>query len=160
VHKSPDILNKYTQDDLNNLEKRKELIKILAKNPRYMNELPFDITITLNDLKELPPMMRFGFLEFLYSSIIPDIAYKYRRKVTTPDELLWQLQKSNAVRQEWRSKGISIEPISAEDVKSLLFSASFRQNDYVSQWFDNFKNVKGNKQLTNFLQNTLDLMKG
>jgi hypothetical protein len=118
-------LNKLIVDEKKHREK---IIQIIAKTPSIMSKLDAKLTITLADLKKIPPVRRFNFLQYLYRPIFGSTSYRgtYRYRLATI-----HLAKNKTI--------LPIEKISKEDMKELLFSVAIRKNDEITTWWNRYE---------------------
>lgn len=111
----------------NKQENRERIIQIIAKIPSIMPKLDTGLTITLADLKKIPPVRRFNFLQHLYKPIFGSTSYKgtYRSHLTEFN------LKCETV--------LPVEKISKNNMKELLFSVAIRKNDETAVWWDRYE---------------------
>lgn len=122
---------KYDENyDLSDLEKRKALIKDLAKSPTLCKKIPFEVTVTKKDLKELPSVTRLDFIEYLYKYKVHYSKY-------------WTYMGRNAlmtrIELAEKDRNVKVDILSMEDMKDVLFSLMIHKNNRVNRWLDGYK---------------------
>lgn len=132
--------------DLTDTDQRHKFINSIAQTPSLLKLLNnIQLTITLDDLKKLPPVRRFNFLQYLYE---PSLGYRYSGRYY--GNINGSTMKK-AIKRFGGTTRLPMDKIKTEDLKQLLFSVSFRKNDEVNVWWDrykqyaNFMSKKGNK---------------
>lgn len=120
--------------DLNDGDQRHQVINTVAKTPSLLKQMDTRIHITLEDMQKLPPSRRFDFMRFIYEPKFGN--YSVYAKNWWPRSITKaRLKKAN---DHQRYKKITIDPISRDDVKNLLFAVSIRKNGEVKIWYDRY----------------------
>jgi len=122
------IIETVVSEDLNDLEKRKKIIRILAKYKTLMRKIPFTVQITTNDLAQLAPKTRFKLLKNAIDNL-------YR----CSDDCNSKWFKIYMSRQK-----VIIKALSDQDINTLLFSVSLVNNEEVKKWVDQYKEFRDN----------------
>jgi hypothetical protein len=137
---------KFSNLDLQNTESRAEFINNIAFTPSLIKKVNFNLHLTYNDLKEIPPCRRFKFIKALYYRSLYYI-YSVNLGFLEDDLSLVThvLSRMNNSSNHWSTK-ISIDPISIEEMNSLLFSVAIRKNDDMVDFINKYKIYLNRKQ--------------
>lgn len=134
---------KFKEEDKDNEKKRKALIRHLVKTPTSAKNMPFDITITHEDLKKVAPAMRFDFFEWYYNRMF----YRIRNRVRW--YRYYGLQKNDILKNH-RIANLKIELIAPDKIRTLLFSVGMKKYEKVSKWmetYETFYDIMSGKQV-------------
>lgn len=121
------LTKKFKDADLKDKGVRKDFVNAIAQRPSLIRKVNKRIRLTLDDLNSLPPARRFTFLRELY------------RPIFRSYNLNTLLGIVRAFENAPNTKLVSIEPVPAEEMETLLFSLSIRKNDEVAKWFEKYK---------------------
>lgn len=126
-------LYKYPEEEtLNNHERRIELLKDLARTPSLIKKLEYDFHVTVDDIKEIAPAMRFKFLQFAFRKEL--YATKYA-SFYRPDSV-----KKDIENYRNRQK-LKMPLMSMEEIKDILFSVSISKNEEVVRWLGQYEKM-------------------
>lgn len=119
---------------------RVKLIKDIAKTRSILKNLPFSFTVGFDEIKEMPPVMRFDFLKnaFYYEHQVfcrKYYTFGYHKKPTANELQV----KVNGRKMRVGLDKMTIEPLDPEKVKELLFSISIQKTSKVENWFNNYQ---------------------
>ena len=101
-------------------ESKKRVIKLLHNMPSLMDKINFEMILSMEDLKIMPPVARFNFIQFYFRYKVPSI--EYPTKFGTSDAKINYKPKLN------------IEYITIEQMRELLFPVLLKKNVQVSEW--------------------------
>lgn len=105
------------------------LIKKIAQTPSLIEKLTFDINITYKNIENLPPVLRFNFIQRLFKCEID----------TTRRGWGWTIGDGLQKRIQWKRKStgyerLVVEQLTNEQIKKLLFPVALKKNKEVSDW--------------------------
>lgn len=119
-----------------NPELRKQFIKDVAKSVSIAKKAKFPVQITLDELKDLPPITRFDFLsKILTYEIYYSKSNYWRRNKTNQDIYLSIQNRKKALKYD----NIKIPDLSAEEMKELVFAATIRHNESVAKFISGYE---------------------
>lgn len=135
-HSTSFLAHSFQKADFNDADVRRKFIKEFAKMPSLIRHVSnVSVTITLDDLKDIPPARRFDFLQFLYQPLLGLYSLYSKnwwpRKVTKKN--IEQARKNKLYTQ------ISVEDVSLDDMKNLLFALSIRKNEMIQAWYRRYE---------------------
>jgi len=118
--------------DAKDSKKREALVKHIVKTPTSAKNIDFKLTITYDDLKKLPPVMRFKFLNWYFDRMFDFIHWggSYYRGRST---FLHNIESRHKI------PNLKVESIPLDKMKSLLFSVGLKKNRQVSAWIDKYE---------------------
>jgi hypothetical protein len=128
---------KYTEIDVQDKREVKiQLLRDIAQTQTVLKRIPFNFTIELEHIKELPPVARLNFLMFAFQDEINVFCRQY---YYWHSYSLNELQKrvSDRKRRKHLDK-MKIAPIEPELIKDLLFSVALQKNEEVNKWFEDY----------------------
>jgi hypothetical protein len=129
---------------------RIKLIKDIATTTTVLKRLPFNIHVGLDDIKQLPPVMRFEFLQFAFFTEIEVYCMKHYRYAYSKPINIVELDKRIEYRKARRKVDkLTIDLIEPDAIKDLLFALCLNRNEVVSAWverYTKFYNIKTGKQ--------------
>ena len=132
------IKEKYNYITLNdNNEERRKFLKSCCKNWSLTKSLNQHVKVTYDDLAEIPSCMR---MKLLIKILFGNNSYRERygyKYLTAQEILIEMLQNNNNLYLD--------NSISEEKINKLLFSISLKNNDRVSNFFENFLILKSNQ---------------
>lgn len=107
-----------------------KLLKELARTPSLVKKLDYDLKVSIKDIKEIAPAMRFGFLQFIFQNDMRSIRY------TSSYQTQYAQQRIKDNREKMKLK---MPNISTEEMKDILFSVCIRKNGEVNRWLTDYK---------------------
>lgn len=116
------------QDFNNNPKERERMVKAIGKTPTLIKRLPFEMKLTLDDLNNIAPAMRFDFVQF---------AFKYEHKY-----IRWGYTGTNLIsrvswwKQKDKSDKLVMPMLTVEQMKELLFSVCLKKNTEFAAWME------------------------
>jgi hypothetical protein len=137
---------KYNAEEVKNKPEIKQaLLKEIAYTETVAKKLDYALEVSLEDIKTLPPVLRFNFLQFAFRSeinfalrIFPGSYYHRKFKNNLPDAL-------SSCRKKARLENLKVPEISPEEMKEMFFSIALAKNEEVQNWlkkYDKYLEVK------------------
>lgn len=124
------------QLDLNDSEERHKFINTIAQTPSMISKVGIKLDITHKDLERLPPARRFNFLQHLYE---PRLGHMWVRGSEPRYYGNLYLNRLKKAEGHARYKWFSIEDLSVDDMKHLLFAVSIRKNAVMKLWIERYE---------------------
>lgn len=119
----------------NDLEERKRMVKAIGKTPSLVKRLPFKVTLTLEDLNNIAPAMRFDFVQYALQYEIRYVKWGY-----TGNNLL---ARAKYWKERNHTQNLVMPLLTFEQMKELLFSVCLKKHAEFSTWMELY-----NKYLT------------
>lgn len=124
---------KYDEGEIKaNVDKKRELLKDIAYTITAAKKLGFELDVNLDDLKSLPPALRFKFLQNAYE---PEI--KFARGWTSYG--YYKKYKLHNIRDAFKLSKLKMPVIGEDDMKELLFSVALTKNEEMGNWFKQYQ---------------------
>ena len=120
--------------DMTNPDDRRQVVNSIAKTPSLMRLIDHNITLTLDDLKSLPPARRLDFMEFLYEPVLGRRSHRGTYYGTITKQRIQRARKKYGADTR-----MPIAKIPRDDMKHLLFAVSLRKNEIVATWWERYE---------------------
>lgn len=138
---------KYNADEVqSNEDTKRELLKKIAYTGTIAKKLDFELDLTLDDIKTLPPVLRFEFMQFAFKSeidfsmrIFPWSYYHKKYKNNLPGALL-------GCRKKAKLDNLKMPDITSEQMKEMFFSIALAKNEEVQNWLKKYEKYLEVKQ--------------
>ena len=123
---------KYNEEDIKDPKERIKFIKTIAKTPTLVNRLKFDFHMTVDDIKNIAPAMRFNFLQYAFKHEIESSQRGWRvgRKLS---------QYIEKRKEHTKATKLVMPEMDIEIIKELLFAVCLKKHDEFSKWLNLYK---------------------
>ena len=125
---------KYPEDKVkNDAELKTQLIRDIAQTPSIAKRLNYVVDVSIDDIKKLPPVTKFKFLQnaFKYETMYSGYTWYSKNDAK---------MKINRARARHKEDKLNMPYISGEEMGEILFSISLHKNDELNKWLDRYKN--------------------
>lgn len=127
---------RYTKAEIKASKKKKiELLKDIARSPSSAKNLNFRVSVSVNELEELAPVMRFNLLKWYYKDRMKQASTCHSR----PGDLQRRL---NRTMKNSPTNNINMPNFSEKDLQKLLFTVGIKKNAETSQFTEAYKAYK------------------
>ena len=121
-------------------ELRRKLIKEIANTQSIAKRIPFEVEVTLDDIKAIPPAARLSFLQFAYRPEV-EMAWWAMRSSYWYGKYSKDIDNNiNGVRAKAKLDNLKMPKIDKEEIKDLLFSVSLQKNEEMNKWIEKYFN--------------------
>jgi len=127
----------YSKDSIQDKNIKRELLKEISITQDILKRIDFDLNVGFEDIKELPPVLRFKFLKFAFNIEIKICRQTYLmqhlKKFKTLNQYIDNIKFNRNIHR------LKIDTLTPDQISELLFSISISKNNEFNEWFKKYK---------------------